>query len=214
MKSPFATFMLVGLSAAMLTACEYGQAADDPGLVNDNVSNVQAAVSAAPAYGAQAFAKGDKPDRPRGERPGAKARFAQQDGNKDGKVTKAEAKTFHTERFASLDANKNGYIDADEMAARRWEGKGPGRGRGDGTCDRQGDGKQEGKRDGKGRPGEGPRGGFMIALMDADKDGKVSAKEFAQFHDTLFDEIDANKDGVVTEQEWLAKKPGPRAPKR
>ena len=40
-------------------------------------------------------------------------------------------------------------------------------------------------------------------VMDADKDGKVSKKEFDEGHKAKFTEMDANKDGFVTfEEKW------------
>ncbi len=54
----------------------------------------------------------------------------------------------------------------------------------------------EGK-DGK----KGPRYEKMFEEQDTNKDGKVSADEFAAFNKNRFDEIDANKDGSVTKEE-------------
>lgn len=45
--------------------------------------------------------------------------LARLDADKDGKVSKAEALAKATERFDRVDANKDGFITADEIAVRR-----------------------------------------------------------------------------------------------
>jgi len=45
---------------------------------------------------------------------------------------------------------------------------------------------------------EGKCGAKAMAMMDADKDGKVSRAECAAHHDAMFTKADANKDGYVT----------------
>lgn len=39
------------------------------------------------------------------------------------------------------------------------------------------------------------------AMMDTNKDGKVSKEEFMKAHENLFDTMDANKDGVLDKSE-------------
>ena len=36
-----------------------------------------------------------------------------------------------------------------------------------------------------------------MSRIDADKDGKVTKQEFLTYHERIFDQIDANKDGAV-----------------
>jgi len=52
-----------------------------------------------------------------GERPTPEAMFAQMDTNKDGKITKAEAKGPLANDFARIDADENGFISLEEMKA-------------------------------------------------------------------------------------------------
>ena len=59
---------------------------------------------------------------------------------------------------------------------------------------------------GGGKPGGdgGPKaaeGRCGMSLMDANKDGKVTKQEFLKHHETIFDQIDANKDGAVDQPE-------------
>lgn len=52
------------------------------------------------------------------------------------------------------------------------------------------------------KPGEGKCG---PAMMDANKDGKVTKEEFTKAHEAMFDAKDTNKDGVLSGTEL---KPG------
>ena len=40
-----------------------------------------------------------------------------------------------------------------------------------------------------------------MSLVDTNKDGKVTKQEFLKHHETIFDQIDANKDGAVDQPE-------------
>ncbi|GAB3353674.1 HvfA family oxazolone/thioamide-modified RiPP metallophore [Lysobacter tyrosinilyticus] len=50
----------------------------------------------------------------------------------------------------------------------------------------------------EGKCGEGNCGAKALAMMDTDKDGKVSRAECAAHHDAMFTKADTNKDGYVT----------------
>jgi hypothetical protein len=41
-----------------------------------------------------------------------------------------------------------------------------------------------------------------MAMMDVDRDHKVTREEFMKFHETLFDRMDGNHDGVIDQGEW------------
>lgn len=140
-----------------------------------------------------------------------KTHFNQIDGNKDGTATPEEFKTFRDaertrikaevsrERFASLDADGNGQVSAEEFAKATAErgGRGP-----DGRRGRGGHGKME-------RVGD--RGGEDGPLRaDSDKDGKLTFAEFSARGLKGFTRADANKDGTVTIAEIQALKPGKR----
>ena len=99
--------------------------------------------------------------------------FTDLDKNKDKKISRDEWQG-PSQFFDRLDANKDGFIDETEWNAIR---------------QRMGGG------------GGGPRlGESMAKFLDADKDGKVSRDEFAKML-TLFDLLDANHDGALTQEE-------------
>ena len=56
---------------------------------------------------------------------------------------------------------------------------------------------------GEGKCGEGKCG---IAMMDADKDGKVTKEEFMAAHEKMFAAHDTNNDGTLDESEMAAAK--------
>ncbi|MBC7908706.1 MAG: EF-hand domain-containing protein [Rhodospirillaceae bacterium] len=61
---------------------------------------------------------------------------------------------------------------------------------------------------GQPQSGMGPR---MMMDMDADKDGVVTREEFLAAHsraDVRFAQLDVNKDGSITRDEWLAEPAG------
>lgn len=47
----------------------------------------------------------------------------------------------------------------------------------------------------------GADSGTYFSAMDANKDGSISKKEFAAYHDKRFAELDANKDGKLSPEE-------------
>jgi hypothetical protein len=61
-----------------------------------------------------------------------------------------------------------------------------------------GEDKMEGMGMMKGMEGCGKN---MVAMMDTDKDGKVSKDEFTKHHDEMFAQMDANKDGALDQSE-------------
>jgi Ca2+-binding EF-hand superfamily protein len=111
--------------------------------------------------------------------------LAQFDTNKDGKISKAEARGRLAENFAQLDLNKDGYLDRDElrrMAARIVANqKGP-----------------------AGGLGQGPAGPDFDAL-DRNADGRLSREELQSTpYARRFDEIDTNRDGQIDRHEFEA----------
>lgn len=141
-------------------------------------------------------------------------------GMMDKTVTRAEAQAMAGAMFDRLDANKDGKLDKADREARiaeRFK-----------ALDTDGNGQLSlaefaAAHDramgpgAKGRgmaPGEGPhrmgmrgmgRGGMMMARMaDANKDGVITREEFIAAHLKHFDMMDANKDGSVTPAERKA----------
>lgn len=140
----------------------------------------------------------------------------------DKTVTRAEAQTHAGEMFAKMDANKDGKLDAADREARRAERRAEMFARLDtdrnGSISREefnaprqrgeGEGmKGEGRRGHGmhgGMHGKGMRGGMMGGMADANKDGAVSRDEFLAAHTRHFNAVDANKDGSLTPEERKA----------
>lgn len=165
------------------------------------------------------------------------AHFKETDKNGDGKVTRDEATSVASERFAEMDTNKDGSLDAVEIAVsaeRDIQRRAGDRIR---ELDRNGDGKltrdeaapgmlahfERYDTDGDGAitldevmKATAPRGGrprsSPLALLDTDGDGLVSAQEHARAPMEWFDRADTNHDGAVTLEEAKAALPkDPRA---
>ncbi len=105
--------------------------------------------------------------------------FNEMDANKDGKISKAEAKDRIAENFDTLDKNKDGFLTVEEINA---------------DPNRQQ------------RQGGAPAGGGF-AEMDTNKDGKVSKAEAKDRILENFDTYDKNKDGFITQEEMAASRP-------
>jgi Ca2+-binding EF-hand superfamily protein len=115
---------------------------------------------------------------PGGPKMNVDKRFAELDKDGDGKVTKTEAEAGHKARFEQIDGNKDGVVDAAEIAAH-----------------------QAANKAGAGR--KSPR----MLRMDADGDGKVTVAEFGAQHAGWFERMDGNGDGVVSLEEMRAHRP-------
>jgi len=100
--------------------------------------------------------------------------FAEADGNKDGRVTLAEAQASALAKFTEADANKDGQVDEAEMQSMHQRRGGPG----------------------------GP--GQMMKHLDKNADGKISKEEAPERMRGHFDQVDANKDGQIDEAEMQA----------
>lgn len=111
--------------------------------------------------------------------PGPAGQRPKLDANGDGRVTLSEFKAAQDARaqrlFARLDGNGDGRITAAEAQAGRREG-GP-----------------------RGRRGPG------LMALDSDRDGAVSAAEFAAGSSQRFARLDADKDGRITATEAAAR---------
>jgi Ca2+-binding EF-hand superfamily protein len=106
------------------------------------------------------------------------------DTNKDGKISKDEARGPIAENFERIDTNKDGYIDKDElrsMVARNMAMAGGGPGAGTATAVPDFD------------------------ALDKNADGRLTRDELkgTPYYDK-FDEIDANKDGKIDKKEFAA----------
>jgi len=134
----------------------------------------------------------------------AQERFARMDANKDGKLDRADHAARQAARFDRIDADKNGQISRAEFDAQRGpEGRGPEAGRGPGADHGPGKHRWGGRGGYHGRE-PGMAGGLGGANLDANKDGAVTQAEFTHAALQRFDRSDANKDGTVTGEERRA----------
>ncbi|MEL6364702.1 MAG: EF-hand domain-containing protein [Pseudomonadota bacterium] len=103
------------------------------------------------------------------------------DTDDDGAISKDELAAFQAARFAEIDTNEDGQLTKDELEAAK-----------DAANERTGERRRGGRRMG---PGDG------FDRMDKDKSGALSQDEFAAPMDWMFSRLDADEDGLVTEEE-------------
>jgi Ca2+-binding EF-hand superfamily protein len=101
------------------------------------------------------------------------------DANGDGKISAAEHAAGAKAMFVAMDANKDGIVTAAEMdAANRAKG-------------------------GNASAGQ-LSSAEKIAVIDTNKDGKLSTVEHSAASRKMFEKMDKNKDGFVTAEEMQA----------
>ena len=116
------------------------------------------------------------------------------DLNKDGTIDQTEFQTTRDKWFADLDADKDGFVSADELKAfgdkmhAEWAKK-----HGDDAAGKADASKPEGK--------HGDMAGRILKRVDADKDGKISKAEFDAEGAKLFAKLDENSDGKIAQNE-------------
>nr|WP_243853671.1 hypothetical protein [Sphingopyxis panaciterrae] len=174
-----------------------------------------AALVAAPAFAAPGGKMGDADANGVLTRAEAQAhatqKFARMDANKDGKIDATDRAARHAEmqakRFVALDANKDGSVSKAE-----WDQHGADRAakRADRKEKRVAAGEAgDGKRDGM-RGHHGKRGGHGMRggwmKADANGDKAITQAEFETAALARFDRLDANKDGQVTAEERQAQR--------
>jgi Ca2+-binding EF-hand superfamily protein len=134
-------------------------------------------------------------------------------------MARAEMMTKIEQRFAKLDTNADGTIDAAEMAAHR-EAMKAARAERLASMSEEDKAKRQAKMEQRRAAmkerkaervaaGEAPRErrskkGGWIARIDANGDGVISREEFTAPAIKRFDRLDANNDGIVTPEERAA----------
>jgi Ca2+-binding EF-hand superfamily protein len=120
-------------------------------------------------------------------------RFARMDVNSDGKLDQTDRRQMREQRreqmFGKLDADSNGQISKDEFMSAERKGDRMGK-RSDG---------ERGKRWGHKRGGN-----KMMKMADTNNDGAISQAEFTTAAGKHFDMMDADKDGNITAEERQA----------
>ncbi len=153
-----------------------------------------------------------------GDRPVVRGLLERADKDGDGAVSKEEFKTAAAQAaqvggallgavpgmapdgalFRTLDANSDGKIDAEELAAAATNLKKLDK-NGDGAISREELGPPAGRPGLPGQPGANLRGELERRLKEADKngDGKISKEEAPERLQGLFDRLDADGDGQL-----------------
>lgn len=167
---------------------------------------------AATALGGAAFAGAAYAAQDMGQRPAPPAtqaeamaradqRFAKLDANRDGQLGADELKGPRATRMIGrVDTDKNGTISQAEFraaAANRFARADTDR---DGTIEA---GERRGKWGKRGGKGGGAR---MLARLDTDRDGAISQAEFVAGAQQRFQKMDTNADGRIDAAEMQAKR--------
>lgn len=123
------------------------------------------------------------------------------DTDKDGSISMAEADAAAKARFEAMDENKDGSLSPSEFD------KAP---RPDGMNGKEGAGQGRKAPDSGRGPMRGEGRGMMrekrFESMDADKDGKVSEAEFLAGAKKRHEWMDTNKDGKISKDEMQARR--------
>ncbi len=146
------------------------------------------------------------------------------DADGDGRITREEMLAWMEQRFHLMDPDGDGQVPVEAMQrmlgherqegesspAQKREARGPGRGgpgsdhRGSGEHGGPG-GPPPGDRPSGNRGGEapppGPPGAAMPYPEDSNDDGRIDLQEFVAPAMAMFDQLDANGDGVLTADE-------------
>ena len=110
------------------------------------------------------------------------------DLDKDGKVTVAEFKTARDQRFAAMDANKDGFVDETEYVG-EYQGR---------LTVQLAASTESSERKAEEEVRQIRQAHVRFGVLDKDKDQKMSAEEFAASGARAFAEQDGDGDGVVT----------------
>lgn len=116
------------------------------------------------------------------------------DENHDGRITKKEFLARAREKFAELDRNHDGALSLREREAARDQARA----------------KRDEARRRAGKPPIAKEADqarpLPLSDRDQDRDGRISLKEYLAKREHQFDELDVNRDGVVSREEAKAAK--------
>ena len=113
--------------------------------------------------------------------------LARMDANQDGKLDQADRAARQSQTFARLDTDKDGKLSQQEFAVAQARREGMVAGR-----------RMAGQRG----PGDGR--GMMARMADTNQDGAISRDEFLAAQGKRFAMMDADKNGTVTAEERQA----------
>lgn len=130
-------------------------------------------------------------------------RFAKMDANGDGMLNAADRTAKMAKRFAAIDTDKNGAISEAEFIAMH-EARAERRG------ERRGRAMERGMMGARGGHKGGHGGGAMAMMKRADtnNDQAVSQAEFRAAVEARFAKADANNDGTISAEERQANRKG------
>lgn len=148
----------------------------------------------------------------------ASARFAKMDITGDGLINDADRDARAAQRFAKMDTDGDGTVSESEFSKARETRKAKREAR---RADRQaaGEERKAGERKGRGDKGASRGGGKgggkgMLRQADSNNDQAVSLAEFMAHSDARFAKMDANGDDQVTAEERKASRRANRAERK
>jgi len=129
----------------------------------------------------------------------------QMDANHDGMVSAKEHADFANAMFARMDSNHDGMLSKDEMEAGHAMMHHEHEDNDDHEKDEHRKGEHEEHEHEEHEHGESrPMHHEMMAMMDANHDGMISAAEHADGMKAMFDQADTNHDGMLSRDEMKA----------
>lgn len=118
--------------------------------------------------------------------------FSEVDTDGNGQITEVEMSAIATSRFDAMDANSDGFLDADEMKVR-----------GQMMTDRIPEHMRENDRSERMMERMDHFVENMVERADEDEDGKLSLSEVTSMRRAIpFERVDSNGDGSISEIEW------------